>query len=453
MRTLFLKTLLWFVGTAVVTMMAVVVAVGLNFDPGERRRPPMGALVAMQFAEARFAYEAGGPVALQATLQRFRLLTNADCFLTDGSGRDLLTGRYRGEILRRRSASRLFPFLRRPPGTIARRSDDGRYWYAISFQQGSWISWLFDPIDQVMILSVMALLCYAFARHLTSPVQQLQVAVDRFGRGDLAARVNSRRKDELGQLARTFDQMADRIQTLVGAERRLLLDISHELRSPLARLSVAVELARTSEDPEAQLNRIQKEADRLNALVGELLQVTRAEGDAAQLRSERVELQGLTTAVVDDCTIEAEARGCRLRFDSSAPVHLAGDPELLRRAIENVVRNAIRYSPEGTEVEVKLRSSAGQATISIRDFGPGVPEESLGRIFDPFYRVESDRSRISGGVGLGLSIARRAIELHKGKIGAANASPGLCVTIALPIPAAPTQQGMPADEPSTVPVA
>src|SRR5205085_10129229 len=138
-----------------------------------------------------------------------------------------------------------------------------------------------------------------------SPVRALQKAVERFGRGDLTARVGSARRDELGQLARTFDQMAERIETLVAAERRLLLDISHELRSPLARLGVAVELARTGENLETALNRIQKESDRLNALVGQLLQVTRAEGDPSSLRRNPVQLDDLVQQLVNDSLIEA----------------------------------------------------------------------------------------------------------------------------------------------------
>jgi two-component system sensor histidine kinase CpxA len=246
----------------------------------------------------------------------------------------------------------------------------------------------------------------------------------------LQARVDLRRKDELGKLARAFNQMADRIQTLLTAERRLLQDISHELRSPLARLSVAIELARTDDNPEPHLNRIQKEADRLNTLVGELLQVTRAEGDPAARRVERVPLDRVVREVVDDARIEAEARGCNVHFTAGKPVIVSGDAELLRRAIENIVRNAIRYTPAGSSVDVAVREDGH---IVVRDYGPGVPEEALTRIFDPFYRVGEDRDRSSGGVGLGLAIARRAVELHHGHISARNAGPGLEVDVALPV--------------------
>jgi signal transduction histidine kinase len=264
-------------------------------------------------------------------------------------------------------------------------------------------------------------------------VRALQKAVERFGRGDFSARAGSTRRDELGQLARTFDRMAERIETLLTAERRLLLDISHELRSPLARLGVAVELARSGDDPNSALNRIQKESDRLNALVGQLLQVTRAEGDPSSLRSQAVRLDELVQQLVDDSRIEAEAHASAVKYEKREPVTVEGDPELLRRAVENVIRNAIRYSPPNAPVEVSLARHNGTVRVDVRDHGPGVPEGELPRIFDPFYRVDSDRDRSSGGIGLGLSIARRAIELHRGRISARNASPGLEVEMELPV--------------------
>lgn len=315
---------------------------------------------------------------------------------------------------------------------VARAADDGRYWYffAVSdVEVGTWfLQW-----DHVFVLLAAVLLCYWLALHLTEPVRQLQRAVERFGRGDLSARVGSKRRDELGQLARTFDRMAGRIETLLHAERRLLLDISHELRSPLARLGVAVELARSGADLESNLNRIQKESDRLNSLVGQLLQVTRAEGDPSVLRREPVRVDELVQQLVDDSSIEAQAHGCKLQYTGGQAVIVEGDPELLRRAVENVIRNAIRFAPRESAVEVSLARNNGKAVLDVRDRGPGVPDEALPRIFDAFYRVESDRARTSGGAGLGLSIARRAVELHKGAIRARNAQPGLEVEMELPV--------------------
>jgi len=226
--------------------------------------------------------------------------------------------------------------------------------------------------------------------------------------------------------------MAERIDLLLKSQRRLLQDISHELRSPLARLGVAVELARGGGDATVALNRVEKEADRLNTLVGELIQVTRAEGDPAGLVTEPVQLDELVRTILDDVHIEADKRGVVLR-PAIARAEMEGNPELLRRAIENIIRNAIRYSPEGAQVDVSLTREHNVFRVIVRDFGDGVPEESLASIFDPFYRVEKDRGRTSGGVGLGLAIARRAVELHRGSMRAANVHPGLEVRIDLPV--------------------
>jgi len=282
------------------------------------------------------------------------------------------------------------------------------------------------------MLAIFAPVCYLLARHLTSPLRDMQKTIERFGKGDFSARVNSRRRDELGQLARTVDQMAERIDLLLKSQRRLLQDISHELRSPLARLGVAVELARGGGDATVALNRVEKEADRLNTLVGELIQVTRAEGDPAGLVTEPVQLDELVRTILDDVHIEADKRGVVLR-PAIARAEMEGNPELLRRAIENIIRNAIRYSPEGAQVDVSLTREHNVFRVIVRDFGDGVPEESLASIFDPFYRVEKDRGRTSGGVGLGLAIARRAVELHRGSMRAANVHPGLEVRIDLPV--------------------
>jgi signal transduction histidine kinase len=432
LNTVFTKTLLWFFGTVVLTFMALIIAAALNFNSGERRRSPMGTIVRLQLSEARHAFETGGKQALQSTLKRLEDVTDAEGVLTDKQGRDLMTGEDRSDLVQAvRERSRL-PFWRKDRTVVGRRSSDGNYYYFVLLPGGNVVAWFLQPEVHLTILCVLALLCYGFARYLTNPVRELQQAVDRFGHGDFLARARVNRGDEIGQLGRAFNQMADRIQMLMTAERRLLLDISHELRSPLARLSVAVELARMGEDVESHLNRIQKEADRLNALVGELLQVTRAEGDSSTFRSQRVALDELVAEVVEDGRLEAEARGCGIALESQ-PVSIAGDPELLRRAIENIVRNGIRYSPTGTDLEVRLIRRERQACVEVRDYGAGVPEDSLPRIFDAFYRVEADRDRASGGAGLGLAIARRAIELHHGTVNARNAHPGLVVEIDLPV--------------------
>jgi len=432
MRSLFAKILLWFWCTLAITLVGSAFIEALNVNENDSDKlAPVARLVTFQLAEARSAYETGGRPALQTFLETLHRVYDAEGVLTDERGRDILTGRDRSDLVQRARRRPTFAFFRTGRNTVARAADDGKYWFFFISPHAPVTGWFLMP-EHIFVLGVEVLLCYWLALHLTSPVRRLQKAVERFGRGDLSARVGSTRRDELGQLARTFDRMASRIETLLTAERRLLLDISHELRSPLARLGVAVELARTGENLDAALNRIQKESDRLNSLVGQLLQVTRAEGDPSLLRRDPVRLDQLVQQLVEDSHIEAESRGCEVKFETREPVTVEGDPELLRRAVENVIRNAIRYSPPDTAVEVSLARSNGHAVVDVRDRGPGVPEEALPRLFDAFYRVDTDRNRASGGAGLGLSIARRAIELHRGSIRARNADPGLEVELELP---------------------
>jgi two-component system sensor histidine kinase CpxA len=433
MKSLFAKILLWFWFTLAVTVVgsAFISALNVNENASDERAP-VARLVTFQLEEARSAYEIGGRPGLQAFLDTLHRVYDARGILTDENGRDLLSNEDRSDLVRRARRPSLYQIFRTGDATVARFADDGRYWFFYIVPRVRVGSWFLLP-EHAFVMAAGVLLCYWLALYLTSPVRKLEKAVERFGRGDLSARVGSNRGDELGQLARTFDRMAERTQTLLTAERRLLLDISHELRSPLARLGVAVELARSGDDANAALNRIQKESDRLNALVGQLLQVTRAEGDPSSLRHAPLRLDELVQQLVDDSSIEAAAHGCELKYEKREPVTVAGDPELLRRAVENVIRNAIRYAPRETAVEVSLARHDGKAVVGVRDQGSGVPEEALPRLFDAFYRVEGDRDRASGGTGLGLSIARRAMELHKGSIRARNAEPGLEVEMELPV--------------------
>jgi signal transduction histidine kinase len=432
MNSLFAKILLWFWCTLAITLVgtAFISAVTVSSNTNDQESPA-ARLITFQLEEARSSYETGGRPGLQAFLDTLEHVYHAQGILTDEKGQDLVTGKDRSDLVRRASNRGGVPFFNVGANIVARIASDGRYWFFFLVPRRAVGMWFLTP-EHLFFGAATILLCYWLARHFTNPVLSLQRAVERFGKGDLSSRASLDRRDELGHLAGAFNRMADRIETLLAAERRLLLDISHELRSPLARLGVAVELARSGDNLDAALNRIQKESDRLNSLVGQLLQVTRAEGDPNSLRRDPIRLDELVQQIVDDSHIEAAARGCRLLYEVHAPLVVQGDPELLRRSIENVLRNAIRYSPRDSAVEVSESAKNGRAVIRIRDYGPGVPENSLARLFDAFYRVDSDRNRGSGGIGLGLSIARRAIELHKGSIRAVNAQPGLEVTMELP---------------------
>jgi two-component system sensor histidine kinase CpxA len=434
MRTLFGKILLWFLAAMVITIAAVVLTTALTFATGEQRQPPFGAMVRLQIREARQAYETGGAPALGQVLQRFHSMFPGRHIFTDASGRDLLTGQDDSKLLEEARKRPLIPFVR--PHVIARPTPDEKYWFLVVLSRRESAFWFLQPWH-LWIIGLVMLLSYALARHLAAPVLRLKQAVERFGTGDLSARVGMNRADELGQLAASFNRMADRTESLVLAQRRLLQDISHELRSPLARLNVAVELARSASDPEPNLDRIQKEADRLSALVSELLEVTRAEADPAHRKVEPVRVDEVVSSVVADSEIEADALGCHIDFSKPAAMIVPGDAELLRRAVENVVRNAIRHAPPRTAVTVQVFEEDGRAHIRVQDTGPGVPPDALPMLFEPFYRVESDRGRSSGGVGLGLAIVKRAVNIHQGTVSASNANPGLEVEIVLPLASKP----------------
>ena len=235
--------------------------------------------------------------------------------------------------------------------------------------------------------------------------------------------------------------MASRIESLVEAQRRLLGDISHELRSPLARQGVALGLARRRSGPDAAsaLDRIEREGERLNEMIGQLLALSRIESGTDGLENVRVDLSALVREVAEDADFEARSRDRSVQIIEDEPSQIVGVPELIRSAIENVVRNAIRHTEKHTQVELSLASESLNggdrwAAIRVRDHGRGVPENAIEEIFRPFYRVEDARDRTTGGTGLGLSIAARAVRLHHGMIKASNAKDGgLIVEIRLPL--------------------
>ena len=441
MRSIYAKILLWSLATFVASLVAFAV-VSYRFA---NQSPGPGAFLASTLAmiedDLVEAYEQGGPDRLARTLRRLDSYYHAEHFLTDARGRDLVDGRDRSNWLGRVGMPpRFVPGM---PGKhiIQRVPRDVRYRFLVLIEPR------FDPMGIlpyfVAVVMVIAILGYALAVHLASPLRTLRDVVDRFGRGDLAARANSSRKDEIGAVSRAFDEMAGQIETLRAAERRLLQDVSHELRSPLARLGFNLELARINDDPAVAFGRIARDFERLSTLVAELLELTCVEGDPSSRSNEEVRLDDLVLALAEDCEVEASAKGCRLGLKVDSPSLFVGDPELLRRAVENVLRNAIRHAPAGTVIELDLRTGANGPAITVRDFGPGVPNTALESIFEPFFRVDNDRSRASGGAGLGLAIARRSIERHRGRVSAEAALPGLRVTIELPASLNGTRDGRP----------
>ena len=292
-----------------------------------------------------------------------------------------------------------------------------------------------------VLMLALGMLAFGLAAHLTRPLEAVRQATHRLTNGDLATRVGQPvvgRRDEIGQLARDFDAMAERLQALVGAQRRLLGDVSHELRSPLARLRVAAELLRggAGDNASETIDRIEREVSRVDELVAQLLTLSRVEA-GVEVERAPVDLSELLEEVGADAALEAKARGCEVRVAAPPASVVVGSARLLRSAVDNVVRNAIHYSAPGTTVELELTfegtGNDRRALIRISDHGPGVPESALERLFDPFFRVEEARERGAGGTGLGLTIAARAVNLHGGRITARNGpSGGLVVEIALP---------------------
>jgi two-component system sensor histidine kinase CpxA len=289
-------------------------------------------------------------------------------------------------------------------------------------------------LHDLLVFSVAgAIFCFFLSRHLTDPLRKLGEAAARIAEGRLDTRVDCslfRRRDEIADLARNFDRMAERIELLVVSQRQLLGDVSHELRSPLSRLTVALGLVKVGPPEEAaeNLDRIGLEAARLDALISQLLALTRIGSGVDRERPMPVDLAALVQEVASDGDFEARARNRSVVITRAADCRVEGHEELLRSAVENVLRNAIRHTREGTSVEVSLKGSEGRAVISVRDHGSGVPEEKLATIFRPFHR-----SPDSDGAGLGLTIAERAVSVQGGSIRAANAGDGgLVVEIELP---------------------
>ena len=286
------------------------------------------------------------------------------------------------------------------------------------------------------------LVCYLLARYLTAPVVRLRAATQRLAAGDLSARaggLGARRRDEMSQLVRDFDTMAERLEATVNAQARLLNDISHELRSPLARLNVASALAhqRAGTEAHSALERIDLEAERLNQLIGGLLTIARLDSGNDARQKSPIALGEMIEAIAADADFEAQSRNCRVQSLIKEDCVVTGAPILLHSAIENVVRNAARYTREGSSVQITLERGQGhegpEALIRIADSGPGVPEEELDKLFRPFYRIDDARGRRTGGVGLGLAITDRAVRLHGGTVKASNRREGgLQVEIRLP---------------------
>ena len=428
MKSISLKITIWSVAALAISL-AVFLLIGASVI-GKSTTENLTQANQQLFRYALAVYHADGTVGLVRYMRELNQSGGAQYSICDASGRDLETGEDHSKLIRV-SVGKERPYRgEHNQLTMGLRSDDGGYIWLATFVVPSAI--LFAPF-YILLLATVVVLYWLVTMYITRPVRQLAYVVDRFGAGELTARAIPRSKDEIGNLGRSFNAMAERIHTLLTTERQLLQDVSHELRSPLARLTFEAEMVRKTADRDAAATRLRHEIDRLSELVGTLIDMARAEGEPGEVEMEMLCLNDLLQATAEDSEIEAQAAGCSIDVKAPEETNLQGNAELLRRAIENVLRNAIRYAPPESTVEVRLVREANCARITVRDYGPGIPEKLRERIFDPFFRADASRDEHTGGLGLGLAIAQRAVRVHHGDITAANAFPGALLTITLPL--------------------
>lgn len=390
------------------------------------REDRLSHLASFMYSEATWAYETGGTLGLAMDLKRMATQLGAEAFLLDPLGHDLVNAADRAALLHANTTA-FFGLLDRQTVRVFR---GGKYTLVFFVPKSERELFLADPTRIVIPILI---ICYGYAALFAVRMRRLEKTLAQFAAGDFSARIRPLSRDAIGRVYQTFNVMAERIQTLLQSERRLFMDLSHELRSPLTRLGVALKLARIGKDRDGALDQVQRECVRLNGLITDILQLAHAEIDPAARHLERIDMAALSTELIAQCAIEAREKRCRIQGECDAAPVLFGDRDLIRSAVENVLRNAIRHSPPDACVELAVREENGHCVVSIRDYGNGVPEGALREIFKPFYRVNNDRRRETGGVGLGLAIAERAVVLHSGNIWAENAQPGLRMTLAIPI--------------------
>lgn len=381
------------------------------------------------------ALDQSDPGATQEVLRRLPRMLRNHVYLFDPDGREVL-GR---EELREHLGAKGLHHSRKEL-----HDANGRAWSLVvlrrpppKFLEPGWRGILHRLLVAGL---VSALLSYFVARYLARPLERLSRVSRELAAGDLAARIGApltARRDEFGAVARDLDDMAGSLQASQEANRRLLRDVSHELRSPLARLRVALEIARNREPGQVggELDRIELESERLEALVDEVLGLLRDSSGAVPLQAERFDLCEFLQDVCEVVAYEVPDGQPHLRLDAQPGLLISADRELLWRVFENLLRNALLHAGGAGEVRVtaKAAQQAGYLEVSVEDSGPGIPEAQLERVFEPFYRVQEARDRASGGHGLGLAIAAAAVRRHAGQIVATNrAGGGLAVTVSLP---------------------
>ena len=441
-RSLYLKIFIWFWLAMIIINVATFAIFALTRPTPIRRSWRDLTQVGPNAQKAAEIYDQSGVAALTSALQATEKSSGVSATFFDENGKEL-SGRTvfpgTNELIARAAESHEIEFNVEGRDTLVARpvvSAKGQhYMYVAHIPRPPFQLGLQTQILRLLVVLVIGgIFCFWLSRYLTTPLLKLRTTTNELAEGNLGARVANRltkRRDEVGQLGRDFNVMAERLESMVKAQQRLLGDISHELRSPLARLGVALGLARQRSGPEANgaLDRIERESDNLNEMISQLLELTRLESGTDGRQRTEINLTALVRDVAEDADYEARSVNRSVQVVSAEECSINGVEELLRSAIENVVRNAVRFTPEGTAVEVALHRQNGYvdhfAVISVRDRGKGVHEDALAKIFRPFYRAEDARDRQSGGgTGLGLAITERAVHMHGGSIKATNAPDG-----------------------------
>ena len=451
---LFVKIFSWFWVTALVIIGIIFVGRRV-MDLRPIESSSMYASVAsMLAAEAAHAYESGGPAGFTRFASSLAGDHKSQLFLLDEFNKDVLSRAISRETLRLASevgkdqlVTKYIPLYERV-AAYKFVSSSGRPYTLVLYEHSAPLNLtgmlLSAGIPFLLgLLFVVTVLCFWLAYHIAAPIHNIQSAARRVAQGDLSARVPhavSLRRDELAALAMDFDSMVERIETLIRTQRNLLTSVSHELRSPLARLNVSLALMRKHTPQEAFdiCERMERDIARIDALIEQLLTLSRLEAGLSLGERENVNFTLLVQEVVADGNFEAQSLGKSVSLESSSPVVLeTADSLALRSACENIVRNAIHFTRPGTEVNVALgidnAASSRHVFLTVRDQGPGVPKDALQNIFSPFFRINGPGRRKEGN-GLGLAIALEAIRLHHGSITASNLNPeGLEISVRLPV--------------------
>jgi len=407
-------------------------------QPERREMPSLATLAAER-------YEQQGPAGLGRLLDSLSLPHRSRFWLLDGNGRELSGRGIPERILRDAAVAETKEGMHHSyeANVLASRISTPRGQYLLIAELTPPPLSERIPGDLLWTLKLgtifSAIICFLIAHYLTKPIEQLRDATHELARGNLDIRAGENlgnRQDEIAELVRDFDSMAGELRNQIQSERNLLSGVSHELRSPIARIRLALTLARDADDDERaeMLNRIEQDTIQLDSMLERILTVARLESGQQKPQFEELSLNDVIDDVLHDAKFEAAATGGEITYRGDGDVQVNGDAGLLRSAIENVVRNAIFYSGQDGKIDVQLDRANDAAVISVRDNGPGVPESALPLLFKPFYRVDHSRGTTTGGMGLGLAIVRNAVAIHGGSVSAKNVLPrGLEVELRLPM--------------------